>query len=83
MQFEDPLKITEMFISCKSYLIRLPSVSDIFRRALKIDKISSIEFNNYQSDLFRMMNLLALLFSSVNNILNTVGRYYLKEHPYF
>lgn len=68
----------------KSYLIKLPSVGDVLRRAAKpLEVQGSDSFRRWLSDLYLLINLLGLLFPYMTNAFNTFGRYYLKPGSYF
>lgn len=67
----------------KSYLIRLPSLSHVFKRTQDRSNQLQLPFNTLLSDLYMLINLLNLLFPFVTNTFNTLGRYYLKQNHYY
>jgi hypothetical protein len=76
--------INEVSIAIKSYLARLPSLGEVFQRALKFKTSGEgKDYSLYLSDLYRMLNLFGLLFPGLTNCLNAIGRYFLKTSPYF
>lgn len=84
MEGEDQVQwIRELAISMKSYLVRLPSVGDVLRRALPRLAEKGKDFKRWLSDLYLLINLLGLLFPFLTNAFNTYGRYYLKPNSYF
>lgn len=75
--------VKELSISCKSYLLRLPSLSHVFERALQKSVQKDEAFSTLLSDLYVLINLLNLLFPFMTNAFNNIGRYYLKTNKYF
>ena len=74
----------DLTIAIRSYLARLSSVDDVFKRALNLKKKKG-ETNSqlYLQDLYRLLNAYGLLFPRMTASLNIIGRYYLKTSPYF
>lgn len=83
-QLKENSWICDVVIAIKSYLARLPSAEEVFKRALNF-KNGKCEknFEIYLSDLYRLLNVFGLLFPGLTASLNIVGRYYLKTSPYY
>jgi hypothetical protein len=56
-------------------------VGDLFQRAGAA--VKNERSTGELSDLYRLMNVMGLLFPHLNSALNTIGRYYMKSSPYF
>ncbi len=75
--------LRELFISMKSYLLRLSSLNGVLRRALVKTNEPQKGFSILLSDLYLLINLLSLLFPYLITTFNTIGRYYLQTNGYF
>jgi hypothetical protein len=74
----------ELTIAVRSYLARLSSVDDVFKRALNFkNKRGEAECQLYLQDMYRLLNVYGLLFPGITTSLNVIGRYYFKTSPYF
>lgn len=76
--------VWDLTIAIRSYLGRLSSMEDVYKRALSL-KNKNVEKNPnvYLSDLYRLLNVYGLLFPGLTTSLNIIGRYYLKTSPYY
>jgi len=77
--------VRDLYVCCKSYLMRLPSASEVFRHSVAISKNNkeNLNFRTMLNDLFLILNTNALLFPYVTTAINTIGRYYLKTNKYY
>lgn len=73
--------IDEPIVACISYLVKVPSITDLFIRALNCNNAQPL--TTYLSDCFRIINQVNLLFPNLNNTINTIGRYYMTNNHYF
>lgn len=76
--------VLDLAIAIRSYLARLSSMEDVYKRALSLkNKNVDKNPNVYLSDLYRLLNVYGLLFPGLTTSLNIIGRYYLKTSPYY
>lgn len=64
-----------------TYLAKLPSISELLVCFLEID--SKPPPNYCLTDLFRLLNQLALIMPALNSTINIIGRYYLRKILFF
>lgn len=76
--------VWDLTIAIRSYLARLSSMEDVYKRALSLKNKNVEKYPNvYLSDLYRLLNVYGLLFPGLTTSLNIIGRYYLKTSPYY
>jgi hypothetical protein len=65
--------LTEFYQSYVTYLIKLPSLSDIYSEALS--KEHNVKPALHLTHIFRVTNTIRLLFPATTNAINIIGRY--------
>jgi hypothetical protein len=66
-----------------AYLAKMPSLVEVYHRALSCKSEEKEFFKIIQTDFFLLLNQLSLLFPFLNNSMNSIGRYYKHSNPYF
>ena len=70
----------EFCVCYSSYLKKLPSVCDIYKRA-KMGNLSQTPSSSYLIEVFRIINQISLLFPAICTSTNVIGRYYATLYP--